>query len=132
MELGKQKGRHKMADYNKVILIGRMTRDIEVRYTPSGAAVGDLSLAVNEKRKDGEDIVSFVDVTAWGRTAEVIAEYAGKGKEILIEGRIRQERWEKDGQARSKLKVICERMQLLGGSPQSNDGEQATEDNAPF
>ena len=121
-----------MADYNKVILIGRMTRDIEVRYTPSGAAVGDLSLAVNEKRKDGENIVSFVDVTAWGRTAEVISEYAGKGKEILIEGRIRQERWEKDGQARSKLKVICERMQLLGGSPQSNDGEQATEDNAPF
>jgi len=121
-----------MADYNKVILIGRMTRDIEVRYTPSGSAVGDLSLAVNEKRKDGEDIVSFVDVTAWGKTAEVLAEYGGKGKQILVEGKLRQERWEKDGKNYSKLKVVCERMQLLGGIPQSSEGEQATEDNAPF
>ena len=99
-----------MADYNKAILIGRMTRDIEVRYTPNGTAVGDFSLAVNGQMKDKHDIVSFIDVTAWGRTAEVIAEYAGKGKEILVEGRLRQERWEKDGKNYSKLKVICERM----------------------
>ena len=121
-----------MADYNKVILIGRMTRDIEVRYTSTGMAVGDFSLAVNGQMKDKHDIVSFIDVTAWGRTAEVIAEYGGKGKQILVEGKLRQERWEKDGQARSKLKVVCERMQLLGGRPQPNEGDQATEDNAPF
>lgn len=118
-----------MADYNKTILIGRMTRDIDLKYTPTGMAVGDFSLAVNERRKDGEDVASFVDITAWGRTAEVLAEYGGKGKQILVEGRLRQDRWEKDGKNYSKLKVVCERMQLLGGW---GDGSEATEDNAPF
>ena len=108
-----------MASYNRVILIGNVTRDPELRYIPSGTAVTDVGLAVNDRRKgaNGEWIeeTTFVDVTLWGRTAEVANEYLSKGSPVLIEGRLKLDSWEKDGQKRSKLKVIGERMQMLGG-----------------
>ena len=110
-----------MASYNRVILVGNLTRDPELRYIPSGTAVSDISLAVNERIKKGDqwvDEVSFIDVTLWGRTAEIANEYLSKGSPLLVEGRLRQERWEKDGQKHSKLKVTCDRMQMLG----SRDG----------
>ena len=110
-----------MASYNRVILVGNLTRDPELRYIPSGTAVSDISLAVNERVKKGDqwvDEVSFIDVTLWGRTAEIANEYLSKGSPLLVEGRLRQERWEKDGQKHSKLKVTCDRMQMLG----SRDG----------
>jgi len=108
-----------MASFNRVILLGNLTRDVEVRYLQSGMAVTDIGIAVNDRRKNqqGEWVeeVTFVDVTLWGRTAEVAGEYLSKGSPILIEGRLKLDQWEKDGQKHSKLKVIGERMQMVGG-----------------
>lgn len=110
------------ASYNRVILVGNLTRDPELRYTPSGTAVTDIGLAVNDRRKNqsGEwvDETTFVDITLWGRTAEVASEYLTKGSSALIEGRLKLDTWESDGQKRSKLKVIGEKLQLLGGRGQ--------------
>jgi single-strand DNA-binding protein len=107
-----------MASYNRVILVGNLTRDPELRYIPSGTAVTDIGLAVNDRRKNanGEWVeeTTFVDVTLWGRTAEVASEYLSKGSPILIEGRLRLDQWEQEGQKRSKLKVTGDRMQMLG------------------
>jgi single-strand DNA-binding protein len=108
------------ASFNRVILVGNLTRDPELRYIPSGTAVTDVRLAVNDRVKNanGEwvDEATFVDVTLWGRTAEVAGEYLSKGSPVLIEGRLKLDSWEtSDGQKRSKLKVVCLRMQMLGG-----------------
>ncbi|MCL2118051.1 MAG: single-stranded DNA-binding protein [Planctomycetaceae bacterium] len=107
-----------MASYNRVILVGNLTRDPELRYIPSGMAVTDIGLAVNDRRKNqnGEwvDDVTFIDITLWGRTAEVVCEFCGKGKPLFVEGRLKLDTWETDGQKKSKLKVIGERIQLLG------------------
>lgn len=112
-----------MASYNRVILIGNLTRDVELRYLQSGMAVTDIGLAVNDRRKNanGEWIeeVSFIDVTVWGRTAEVMSEYLSKGSPVFIEGRLKLDSWEgQDGQKKSKLRVVCERMQLIGSKGQ--------------
>ena len=107
-----------MASFNRVILVGNLTRDPELRYIPSGTAVSEIGLAVNDRVKRNDqwvDETTFVDVTMWGRTAEVANEYLSKGAPVLIEGRLKLDSWEKDGQKRSKLKVIGERMQMLGG-----------------
>jgi single-strand DNA-binding protein len=107
-----------MASFNRVILMGNITRDIELKYTPGGMAVTDIGLAVNDRRKNqaGEWIeeTTFVDVTLWGRTAEVASEFLSKGSPVLIEGRLKLDSWETDGQKRSKLRVVGERMQMLG------------------
>ncbi len=108
-----------MASYNRVILLGNLTRDPELRYIPSGMAVTDIGLAVNDRRKNanGEWIeeTTFVDVTLWGRTAEVASEYLSKGSPVLIEGRLKLDSCEgTDGQKRSKLKVVGEKMQMTG------------------
>lgn len=122
-----------MASFNKVILLGNLTRDPEVRYTPKGSAVADLGIAVNrvyttdsgEKREE----TTFVDVTFWGRTAEVAGEYLKKGRPVFVEGRLQLDTWEDktSGQKRSKLKVIGETMQLLGGRPGGGSGGDADE-----
>jgi single-strand DNA-binding protein len=122
-----------MASFNKVILLGNLTRDPEVRYTPKGSAVADLGIAVNrvyttdsgEKREE----TTFVDVTFWGRTAEVAGEYLKKGRPVFVEGRLQLDSWEDktSGQKRSKLKVIGETMQLLGGRPGGGGGGDAEE-----
>ena len=107
-----------MASFNRVILLGNLTRDVEVRYLQSGTAMADIGMAVNDRRKgqNGEwiDETTFVDVTLWGRTAEVAGEYLSKGSPLLVEGRLKYDTWEKDGQKRSKLSVVCERMQMVG------------------
>ena len=99
-----------MASFNRVILMGNLTRDVELRYTGSQLAVTDIGLAVNDKRKNqqGEWIeeVTFVDITLWGRTAEIAAEYLTKGAPVLIEGRLKLDSWEKDGKKNYKLKVV--------------------------
>jgi single-strand DNA-binding protein len=112
-----------MANLNKVLLLGNVTRDPEVRYTPKGSAVCDLGVAVNrayttdsgEKREE----VTFVDVTLWGRTAEVASEYLKKGRPVFIEGRLQMDTWDdkQTGQKRTRLRVVAENMQLLGGRP---------------
>ena len=107
-----------MASFNRVILVGNLTRDPELRYIPSGTAVSDIGLAVNDRIKRGDqwvDEVTFVDITLWGRTAEICNEYCSKGSPILIEGRLKLDRWEKEGQKHSKLKVVGDRLQMLGG-----------------
>jgi len=110
-----------MANLNKVMLMGNLTRDPEVRYTPKGTAVAELGLAINrvyssdsgEKREE----TTFVDVTLWGRTAEIAGEYLKKGRPVFIEGRLQLDTWDDKttGQKRSKLKVVGEAMQLMGG-----------------
>lgn len=107
-----------MASFNRVILMGNITRDIELKYLQSGMAVTELGLAVNDRRKtqSGEWVeeTTFVDVTLWGRTAEIASEYLSKGSPVFIEGRLKLDTWETDGQKRSKLRVVGERMQLIG------------------
>ena len=119
-----------MANLNKVLLLGNVTRDPEVRYTPKGSAVCDLGIAVNrayttdsgEKREE----VTFVDVTLWGRTAEVASEYLKKGRPVFIEGSLKMYTWDdkQKGQKRTRLRVVAENMQLLGGRPPG--GTEAT------
>ncbi len=116
-----------MASFNKVILVGNVTRDPELRYISSGTAVTDIGLAVNDRRKDGKtgewiEETTFVDVTLWGRTAEIAGEYVTKGSPLLIEGRLKLDTWEKDGKKNSKLRVVGERMQLLGGRGEGSRG----------
>lgn len=117
-----------MASYNRVILLGNLTRDPELRYTPSGTAVTDIGLAVNDRRKNanGEwvDEVTFLDVTLWGRTAEVVGEYCSKGSPLFVEGRLKQDKWQdkNTGENRYKLKIIGDRIQLLGGKTGAGAG----------
>ncbi|MEM9409783.1 MAG: single-stranded DNA-binding protein [Planctomycetota bacterium] len=114
-----------MASFNRVILVGNLTRDIELRYTPAGTAVTDLGLAVNERVKKNDqwvDEVNFFDVTLWGRTAEIASEYLSKGSPVLVEGRLKYDSWEQDGQKRSKVKIIGEKMQMLGSRSGSGGG----------
>lgn len=118
-----------MASFNRVILMGNLTRDVELRYTGSQLAVTDIGLAVNDKRKNqqGEWIeeVTFVDITLWGRTAEIAAEYLTKGAPVLIEGRLKLDSWEKDGKKNYKLKVVGENMRLLGSKGGGGGRSQA-------
>ena len=114
-----------MASFNRVILVGNLTRDPELRYIPSGTAVSDIGLAVNDRVKKGDqwvDEVTFVDITLWGRTAEIANEYLSKGSPILIEGRLKLDRWEKEGQKHSKLKVVGDRLQMLGSKGEGGGG----------
>src|SRR6186997_2831503 len=108
-----------MASFNRVVLVGNLTRDVELKYIQSGSAVAEIGLAVNDRRKNqqtGEWIEEpvFVDITLWGRTAEIASEYLSKGSPVLIEGRLKYDTWEKDGQKRSKLRVVGESLQMLG------------------
>ncbi len=107
-----------MANLNKVMLIGRLTRDPETRALPSGSSVVSFGLAVNRvynNRQSGEKVeeTCFVDVEAWGRTGETIARYTSKGRQLFVEGRLKFDSWEKDGQRRSKLSVVAENFQFI-------------------
>jgi single-strand DNA-binding protein len=110
-----------VASFNRVILVGNLTRDVELKHLPSGTAVSELGLAVNDRHKgsNGEwvDEVCYVDITLWGRTAEIASEYLQKGSPVLIEGRLKYSAWEKDGKKFSKLRVVGDRMQMLGTRP---------------
>lgn len=119
-----------MSTLNRVFLMGNLTRDPEVRYTPTGIAVGDLGLAVNEtyKNKAGETIETtvFVDVEVWARQAETCAEYLGKGSPVFVEGRLKLDQWENpQGEKRSKLRVRADRVQFLGSPRRSADTADA-------
>src|ERR1700752_3480050 len=112
-----------MASFNKVLLLGNLTRDPEIRYTPKGSAVCDLGIAVNRQYtlENGErrEEVTYVDVVLWARLAEIAAEYLKKGRPVFIEGRLQLDTWDdkQSGQKRSKLRVIGENMQMLGSRP---------------
>lgn len=118
-----------MASFNKVILLGNLTRDPQVKYTPGGTAVAEVGLAVNrywfdKQSNSRREETTFVDVTLWGRDAEVAGEYLAKGRPVLIEGRLQLDTWDdkQTGQKRSKLRVVGEKMQLLGGRGEGGGG----------
>lgn len=122
------------ADLNHVVLIGRCTRDATLTYTAGGTAVCKFSLAVNRRVKKGEqwtEEASFIDVTAWGKTGEGISKYLLKGKQVAVSGELQQDRWEQDGQHRSKVYVNANGIQLLGGNQSDNGFQQARQPVAP-
>lgn len=117
------------ASYNRVVLVGNLTRDPEVRYLASGQAVSDIGLAVNRSWYDKaanerKEETTFVDVTLWGRTAEVAGEYLSKGRSVLIEGYLKTDSWDdkETGKKRTKLKVVGEVLQMLGGPREGGGG----------
>lgn len=121
-----------MASLNKVILIGNLTRDPDLRYTPRGAAVCDLSIAVNRKWKDeqtgeAKEEVTYVEITVWGKQGENVGKYLRKGSAACFEGRLQMESWEDKatGQKRSKLKVVAEGVQFLGAPAGQGQGQQS-------
>ena len=128
-----------MADINRVILVGRLTRDAELRYTGGGMAVCKFSLAINRRKKSGdswEDEAHFFDVVLFGKQGEAINQYLVKGKQVGIDGELRQNRWEQEGQSRSKVEITAFNVQLLGGgrggqAPVRNDDSHATFDAPP-
>ena len=109
-----------MVDINIVVLIGRLTRDAELKITASGQAVCKFSIAVNRRRKNGdqwEDEANFFDIVVWGKQGESLNQYLKKGKMVGVTGELRQDRWQQDGQNRSKVEVVANNLQLLGGGP---------------
>lgn len=127
-----------MAAYNRVILVGNVTRDVEVKYIPSGSAVCELNLAVNrtwfdKQSNQKKEAVDFIGVTLWGRLAEIAGDYCKKGRSVLIEGRISNETYE-DKQTQktvTKTKVVGETMQLLGGGNGERQSAPAKQQAAP-
>ena len=131
-----------MASFNKVMLMGNLTRDPELRFTAKGSAVASFGLAVNRKFKQGDewvDEVCFVDITVWGKQGENCAEYLSKGRPAFIEGYLKFSTWESDGQKRNKLEVVASTVQFLGsrsdalgGSSIGEAPEPPKEDDVPF
>jgi single-strand DNA-binding protein len=124
-----------MAALNKVLLIGNCTRDPEKRTTPSGLVVVELGVAVNRRYKastgEEREEVCFVDVTVWGKSGELCAEYLRKGSQVFIEGRLKLDTWEKDGQKRSKMGVVAENVQFLDRPRRDAEFGGAPSDAAP-
>ncbi len=124
-----------MASFNKVLLMGNLTRDPELRFTSGGSALTKFGLAVNRKYKAGDDWkeeVCFVDITVWGKQAENCAEYLSKGRPVFIEGRLQFSTWETDdGQKRSKLEVVANAVQFLGRPEGGKPGMQPDTESAP-
>ena len=119
-----------MTDINRVFLVGRLTRDAELRYTTSGGTpVAKFSIAVNRSKKSGdqwEEEVNYFEIVLWGKTAEALSKYLVKGKQIAIDGELRQSRWEQDGQNRSKIEIHASNIQLLGSSGAGSSGSQSS------
>jgi len=117
-----------MANLNRVLLIGNLTRDPEIRYTPKGTAVAEIGIAVNRvfSGEDGEkrEEVTFVDVTLWSRLAEIAEQYLKKGRSVFIEGRLQLDSWDdkQTGQKRSRLRVVGENLQMLGARGEGESG----------
>ena len=133
--IGSCAGGHTMASYNKVLLMGNLTRDVELKSIAGNQSVAEIGLAVNRRfrTKEGEDReeTTFVDCEAWGRTAEVMKQYLSKGRPVFIEGRLKLDQWtDKDGQKRSKMRVVIESFQFMGtptgGGGGAGGGEGAT------
>jgi single-strand DNA-binding protein len=120
-----------MASFNKVILMGNLTRDPELRYTPKGMAIAKIALAVNRRwtTETGEqrEEVTYVDIDAFGKQAETLGQYMRKGGAILIEGRLKLDQWDdkQTGQKRQRLGVVCENFRFVGSAPRNEDGSPA-------
>ena len=130
-----------MASFNKVMLMGNLTRDPELRFTPNGAAVANFGLATNRKYKVGDELkeeVCYVEITVWGRQGENCAEYLSKGRPAFVEGYLKFSTWESDGQKRNKLEVVANTVQFLGsrsdsqGDSSTGQAPMSDEDDVPF
>lgn len=132
-----------MSSLNKVFLLGNLTRDPELRYAPSGAAVASFGLAVNRKYKQGDELkeeTCFIDITVWNKQAETCTEYLKKGSAVLVEGRLNYRSWEtNEGQKRSKLEVVAINIQFMprpgqteGNQEQKSSEPSGVEDDIPF
>lgn len=122
-----------MADINKVVLVGRLTRDAELKYTASGQAICKFAVAVNRRRKNGDqwiDEANFFDIVLWGKTSESLNQYLKKGKQIAIDGDLHQERWESEGRTHSRIEVNANNVQLLGGGHDYQQNSKASASNA--
>jgi single-strand DNA-binding protein len=114
-----------MADINHVVLVGRLTRDANLKFTSSGLPICEFSIAINRRVKQNEvwtDEAHFFDITLFGKMGESIAQYMTKGNQIAVEGELRLDRWEQDGQKRSKIKIVANNIQLLGSRGGSSGG----------
>lgn len=116
--------------FNKVIMVGNLTRDPELRYTASGTAVANLGLAVNSKFRSGDEFkeeVLFIDVVVWGKQGETVSQYLSKGRQVLVEGRLQERKWESDGQTRRKTEIVANTVKFLGrkGEGDSSGGGSA-------
>ncbi|HJO95073.1 MAG TPA: single-stranded DNA-binding protein [Victivallales bacterium] len=124
-----------MASFNKVMLMGNLTRDPELRYTPSGSAVCDFSIAINRKYSTGgqeKEEVCFVDIVVWAKQAESCGKYLQKGSAVFVEGRLRNDNWEdKDGRKRSRLRITAERVQFLSSSRNDDSKSFRSNSNQP-
>lgn len=107
-----------MTDINSVVLVGRLTRDMELKFLNNGTAVGRFSIAVNKKFKDKEE-VSFFDIVVWSKLAEVLNKYITKGSQVIVSGELMQNRWEQDGNSRSKVEINASSVQMIGGKESS-------------
>jgi single-strand DNA-binding protein len=117
--------------YNKVILIGNLTKDPELRYTPQGTPVCTLRIASTTRYKSGDsmkDETLFIDVIVWGKQGETTAQHLGKGRSVLVEGRLQERRWESDGQKRSKFEVVANAVRFLGRKGEGGSQEGMGED----
>src|SRR5574342_243182 len=123
-----------MTSFNKVILMGNLTRDPEVRYTPNGIAVASFAIAVNRKYKQGDETkeeVSYIDIVVFGKQAESCGQYISKGDSVLIDGRLQQRRWEtEDGQKRSKVEVVAQSVNFMPKRSPSGLGTGASQGHA--
>ena len=116
-------------DINSVTIVGRLTKDAELKYTNSGTAISNLSIAVNRSKKVGdawEEEANFFDVSLWGRRGESLNQYLQKGTRIAVTGELKQDRWEQDGQKRSRVIIHANDIQLLGGNKQENQGNNSS------
>lgn len=119
-------------DMNRVILVGRLTRDAELTYTQSGFALTKMSIAVNKRRKQGDQWVeeaSFFDITLWGKRGEALTPWLLKGQQIAVDGQLKQDRWEQEGQKRSRVVVEASNIQLLGGKKDNQNQQPGTSTN---
>ncbi len=117
-------------DINRVVLVGRLTRDAELSYTNTGFALTKFSIAINRRKKSGDqwvDEANFFDIVLWGKRGEALNQYLTRGQQLAVEGELRQERWEKDGIKRSKVTVEATNIQLLGGSKSERSASSAGE-----
>ena len=126
-----------MANLNKVFIIGNLTRDVDLRYIPSGSAVANFGLAVNRTYTDSngerQEDTCFVDIVAWNRLAEVSGEYLSKGRPVFVEGRLQMDSWEDaEGKKKSKLRVVAQNIQFLGSGKADGSGEDDKDRDVPF
>jgi single-strand DNA-binding protein len=122
-------------DINQVVLVGRLTRDAELKYTSSGIAICTFAVAVNRRIRKGEqwlDEASFFDLTLWDKQAEGLQKYLLKGTQVAVQGELRQDRWEKDGQKFSKIQVFVNNLELLGSRSGGRDEVRGAEAPAPY